>query len=237
MTIRDYRKKAAELNFEEVPIALSGEEPSLYSFVDLDAADTTLKLHLCELLFLRNFPATGGIVLIAEPEWFIRYFFENYKGDVRSPFRSESIKSAAKAILNREDHNLAIFGTCYMYGIIEFYCKRILGWEPDRYNFHDNAAHVKYRSMTLNEAFIKLKRGNTNLARSLNRIDKKVVELYQKLKIPEGGWIRYRMVDRLILARNTMLHGEGNYFSNKGHYMLLIYILFWLHEDKESIGT
>jgi hypothetical protein len=231
MTIRDYRKKAAQLNFEELPLALCGHEPSLYSFVDIDSASKDLKIHLCELMFNRNFPATGGIVLIAEPEWFIRHFFENYSGDIQSPLRSGSIKAAAKAILNSEDRNSALFATYFMFGIVEFYCKRLLGWEPDKYNFHDKAAHSTYRKMTLNDAFNKIKRGKTNLARSINRIDRAVVEQYSDLKISENDWIRYKMVDRLTLARNTMLHGEGNYFSSKGHYLLLIYILFWLHEN------
>lgn len=239
MTKDEYLAKIKTTGFEEFPYFVCGNEKRLREIVDFEQADLQLKIHLAEVVICRCFSATGGIYFPADAEWFIKEFLSFYKTDIPKPGLTCTIKEAIEMILSNAPFTKGVIGTTFMFGVIEFYAKHLLGYRPMQYDFFDKENHNKFRKMFIGDAINKLKRTNMEIAKSLCRIDKHSIERLKEVRIEEERGTIAKIADRLSLARNTMLHGENHSFYDKGEYLVMLYVLFYLHdvqleENKES---
>jgi hypothetical protein len=245
MNITQFNKVAAEQGYQHFPNVIFGGEKTLGSFVDFNITKPELKIHLAELIICRCFPATGGIPFFRDADWFIDNFLYIYKSDPVKPFITEAIREAIVMIRSEEDFTKGVIGTTFMFGVLEHYAKIKIGFKPSTFDFFDGENLRKFRNTFIGEAFTKLKKTNSGLAKSLNAIDKlnhKVVKEYNEhhswmdppARIEEKRFVKIKIADRLVLARNTMLHGESHSFYDKGKYLVMLYILFYLHESKGS---
>lgn len=230
MTTDEYRAKIESIGFEEFPYVISGNGKFLSEFVDFDKADLQLKIHIAEVVICRCFSATGGIYFPADSKWYITEFLRFYKNDIPKPWLTSAIKEAIEMILSNDTFTKGVIGTTFMFGVVEFYAKHFLGYRPMQFDFFDSESHSKFRNMFIGDAINKLKRTDTEIAKSLNRIDKFSIEQLKKVGIEEKRWTQSRIADRLSLSRNTMLHGENQSFYGKGEYLIMLYILFYLHD-------
>lgn len=123
-----------------------------------------------------------------------------------------------------------------MFGVIEYYAKHLLGFRPMEFNFFDsrNKEFVKKldpklkNDLTIKPAFEYLQKLRLPVSVALNEIDAFTSARLSERGIPSKGWTRYKVADRLNLARNPMLHGEMHSFYETGSYLLMLYILFYL---------
>jgi hypothetical protein len=234
MTIEEY-KTAAELNsFEEHPYGIYTHMKQLKHFVSFNSTDIELKIHLAKVILCRNFSPAGGYCVLSDHDWYIQQFLQNYESDPIRPWQTNIIKEAMQMILSEEISTKEIIGSTFMFGVVEFYAKYLLGWKPMEADFFDKKGHSLFREMTLSDAVNKLKKGDTELAFILKYIDKQSVGRLKEVMIEEKGWIIPRIADRLRVARNPMLHGENHNFSHIGKYLCMLYILFYLCDERAS---
>ena len=113
-------------------------------------------------------------------------------------------------------------------------CKISVGWQRNFYNFIDTDSHKPYREMYLNHAINKLKKTKSTLAEFLNRIDRYNIEMLKENFIEEDKFVKAKIADRLLLARNTMLHGEKHSFCNISKYLVMIYAIFHLYRLQDK---
>ena len=234
MTKDEYTDKIETIGFEEFPYFIVGHEKCLNEIVDFDRTDLQLKIHLAEVIICRCFSATGGIYFPADSKWFITNFLRFYKNDIPKPWLTSAIREAVEMILSEDAFTKGVIGTTFMFGIVEFYAKHLLGYRPMAFDFFDKDSHSKFRSMFIGDAINKLKRTNTEIAKSLNRIDKHCIERLKEVGIEEQRWTVAKISDRLTLSRNTMLHGENHNFYDKGEYLIMLYILFYLYDTTSN---
>lgn len=235
MTILDFKQKALKIGFEEQPKVNTGNEPSLESFVKFDDSDIDLKIYLAKLNLCRCFSPSGGIYWPNDSKWFISNSLRTFDTDLIKPQLTDAIKKVIAMIIGEDTFVEGIIGTTFMFGIIEFYAKSQLGWDPNQYDYCDDTNQKYYRTMYIGDAVNKIKKTNTELAKSLNEIDNYSIQFLKIFAIKEGRHIRARIADRLTLARNTMLHGERHTFYDKGEYLITLYFLFHFHELKKDI--
>lgn len=228
-TIADYTLAAAKIGFTEYPYHITGTEPSLESFVDYAQADIDLKQYLTRLILCRNFSPAGGYEVLTDHLWLIRSFLKEYKTDGLKPWWTPTIKEAMESVVSEDVFTGNLLGTTFLFGVIEFYAKSWLGWQPTEADFFDVAFHEKFREMSIGDALLKLKRMNLSVARDLNAIDKYSTQRLKEQSIQEVRWVIPRIADRLRIVRNTMLHGEQHGFYSMGRYLAVLYILFHLH--------
>ncbi len=233
MTTDDYIRKAEEIGFIEYPDFISGNEKKLKDFVDFETADLQLKIYLSEMIICRCFTTPAGIVFPSDSEWFISNFFLTYKTDLIKPWVTLAIKDAVDMILSDDTFSKNIIGTTFMFGIVEFYTKYLLGFHPLEIGFSDKERE-KYERMTIGPAIAKLKKTNTDIGRSLSRIDKHFINRLKEAGIEEGERVKYRLADRLSICRNTMLHGDNHSFYDKGELLTMLYILYFLYDTKRE---
>jgi hypothetical protein len=245
MTFEEYTDKITEIGFEEFPYIILGGEKNIGDIVDYDKASLELKIHLAKVTLCLCFSPTGGIYIPANCDWFISNFFQTYDKDVLKPWLTTAIKTASEMISS--DNFNGIIGTTFMFGVIEFYVKHKLGFRPNEYDFFDNNKKNYFRELnkdaksvrpelSLGKAFEFLQQKDFPISHSLNEIDKHNNERLQELGIEEKRWVKVKIADRLSLARNAMLHGEQHFFYDKGKYLVMLYILFHLNEQKENNG-
>jgi hypothetical protein len=235
MTIDDYIREAKGHEFIEFPGVIFGNETLLKDFVDFEKADLQLRIYLCEMIICRCFTTPAGIVFPADSEWFISNFFLTYKTDLIKPWVTSAIKDAVEMILSDDTFSKNIIGTTFMFGIVEFYTKHLLGYRPLEMDFFDER-HKEYRKMTIGKAITSLKESDTDIGKSLLRIDKHIENRLKETEIIERRWVKYKIADRLSIARNTMLHGEKHSFYDKGELLALLYILYFLYDTKKQIN-
>jgi len=233
MTIDDYKRKATEIGFIEFPDFILGDEKLLKDFVDFETADLQLKIYLTEMIICRCFTTPAGIIFPEDTEWFIANFFQTYEGDYIKPWITSPIKEAVNMILSDDTFSKNIIGTTFMFGVVEFYTKSLLGYRPVQIDFFSEE-HKKYGKITIREAVSKLKKTNTDIGRALSRIDKHFIQRLNEKGIQEQHWVKYRMADRLSIARNTMLHGENHSFYDKGELLVMLYILYFLYDTNNN---
>lgn len=229
----EYNAKIESMKFVEFPYMISGGEQKLEEILNFSEADLRLKIHVAEVILCRCYPSTGGIVFPADSKWFITSFLHYYKNDIPKPWLTPAIRGAMEMILSGDPFVKGIIGTTFMFGVIEFYAKHFLGYRPMEMDFFDKDGHSKFRDMFIGDTINKLKRTNTEIAKSLNCIDKHNIKRLKEVGIEEERWIKAKVSDRLSLARNTMLHDENHSFYDKGEYLIMIYILFYLHDIHE----
>lgn len=235
ITIDQYKELAIKSGFEEYPYVITGSEPSLKSFVDFANADIDLKIYLTKLILRRNFSPAGGYEVLTDHDWLLDCFLRGFETDLIKPWISSTIKEAMEMILHGDIFTKNIMATSFMFGVIEFYAKSLLGWKAYEADFFDRDFHKKYRELPIGQALNKLKKQNTSLAKDLSEIDKYAIDRLKERKIKEKRWVIATISDRLTIARNTMLHGENHSFHSIGKYLLSIYMLFHLHEVKKKM--
>jgi hypothetical protein len=233
MNIEEYQNKIKEIHFEEFPFVITGTEPLLSEIINYKEANLDLKIYLSELIICRCFPSSGGVYWPSYPEWFIQNFIEEFELDLIKPWITPSIKEAMQMILSGDTFGKGVIATTFMFGIVEFYAKYNLGFNPSITNYFDKK-HTSFREMSISEAIIKLKKTNTGIARSLNYIDKHNCRRIKELEIKEGGWTKAKIAERLLIARNPMIHGENHSFYDKAKYLVMLYILFHLYQLREQ---
>jgi hypothetical protein len=91
-------------------------------------------------------------------------------------------------------------------------------------------------AIILGKAFEFLQQKNFPISHSLNDIDKHWVQRLEDVCIEESNLVKSKIADRLSFARNFMLHGEQHFFYDAGQYLIMLYILFHLHEQQEING-
>ena len=244
MNIEDYCKKANIAGFEERPLCNTGFEVSLQEFIDFDNTDIELKLYLNNLIIRRSFYGTYT-AWYKDVEWFIRSFFKTYSLDIIKPELTETIKEAATMILSEEVFTKQIIGTTFMFGVIEFYIKYNLGFRPKQFDFfdfnkkqyikaYDKKFNPEINDISLSKALKFLQKQNLPISISLNEIDIHRKQKLESVGIESKRWTKYSISERISIARNSMLHGENHSFQSIGTYLLMIYILFHLHEQKSQ---
>ena len=235
-TIIDYGKVIDEVGFEEYPYVVTGQDKLLKDFIDYNETDLDLKIHLTKVIICRSFSSTGGIYWPDDVAWFIDNFFKNFEADLIKPWLSETIKEAIKMTTSGETFTKEIFGTTFMFGVVEFYAKYLVGWRPEKFDFFDKRSQDKFRKMYIGDTINKLKKTKTGIAKSLNEIDNHNTQRLKEVEIRGHRWTISKIADRLSLSRNTMLHGENHSFYDKGRYLIMLYILFHLHALKNKPG-
>lgn len=232
-TIENYKAKATSIGFEEYPYAICGGEPTLESFVDFDNADIDLKIYLCKVILCRNFSATGMYDVLSDHTWFIKCFLKNYEADLINTHLTDAIKESIKMILSEEPYSKNIIATSFMFGVLEFHVKHLLGWRPMTLDFFD-AAQKEFRRKSIGIALKELLKKDCELSEILNEIDNHNVNRLKETGInKERRWVYPRIADRISIARNTMLHGESYNFADKGKYLTMLYSLFYYSQLKK----
>lgn len=234
MTIQDYTSSAIEKGFDEHPFVIYGGITEMKDFVDYEDADIDLKIHLAKVILCRNFSPAGGYCVLSDHNWFIENFLKHFEADPVRPWLSDTIKESIEMILSEAIYTTQITGTTFMFGVVEFYAKYLLGWRPMEADFFDEETHGHFRRMSLSEAINKLKKGDNQLAKELHYVDRQSTNRLKEVLIEEKRWVAPRIADRLRMARNPMLHGENHSFSHIGKYLCMLYILFYLCGEKSA---
>lgn len=234
MTIEYYISKAKERGFEEHPYSIYGGITELKHFILYQKTDIDLKIHLAKIILCRNFSPAGGYCVLSDHNWFIEEFLKEYKADPVRPWLTDTLRESMEMILSDEVFTKQIIGCTFIFGVVEFYAKYLLGWRPLDADLFDKSAHGPYREMTLSVAINKLMKGGTELARILKYLDKQSVGRLKEVMIEEKRWVMPRIADRLRIARNPMLHGEHHNFTHIGKYLCMLYILFNLIDQKKN---
>lgn len=235
MTVEEYKVIAKENRYEEHPYGIFAGQTELKHFINFNEASLDLKTHMAKVILCRNFSPAGGYCVLSDQDWFIEQFIKEFTTDPIRPWLATPIKDSIKMILSNDTFSNEIIGATFMFGVVEFYAKHLLGWRPMEADFFDDKYHSSYREMTLSTAINKLKKGKTYLAETLNYIDKQSINRLKELMIEEKRWVNAKIADRLRIARNPMLHGENHSFSYIGRYLCLLYILFYLNDEKKNI--
>lgn len=240
MTIEDYKKAIAVNGFDEYPSLYSGRH-LLCKFINYDDADNDLLIYLNVLILCRSYYGTYT-AYFDDVKWFLNKFFKSQQTDIVKPHLTGTIKCAADMILNGDQFTQGIIGTVFMFGILEYYAKNKLGFNPMDYNFFDRKGKQEYirnlqvknkkADLTIKSAFDQLKKTDLPIAAALDEIDEFTSTGLMNAGIHSYGWIVYPIADRLSLARNPMLHGESHSFYNVGSYLLMLYTLFHLYDRK-----
>lgn len=228
MNIAAYHKTISETGFVEFPDSLSGDTMLVEKVIDYKSCDLELKTYLAEMILKRCFTPTHNC-LDNDIDWFINGFQKDFQADLVEPWRTATIKKAIEMIMSDNIFTHGTIATTYMFGVIEFYAKCLLGWRSNGSDFFDVEYHKKFREMHIHTAIHKLKKIKSPLADSLNRIDRYNIELLKERGIDETRFVKARIGERLLLARNTMLHGEKHNFFDISHYLVMLYALFHLH--------
>ncbi len=229
MDINEYKIKAKSAGYQEQLTYIVASETTLSSFLKYEDLGNDLKVHLVKVMLSRHFPATGGLSLPADIDWFIGGFLHEFKGDLVKPWISTAINKALIMIISEDTFGKGIVGTTFMFGVVEFYIKYRLGYRPEQYDDFDTEYHKPFRNMFLGAALNKLKKSNSALAKDINFIDKYNASALKKAKIKEQRFTRAKMADRLTLARNAMVHGETHTYYSTGKYIAMIYLLLHFH--------
>ncbi|NOT50082.1 MAG: hypothetical protein HOP10_02250 [Chitinophagaceae bacterium] len=231
MNIAEYKELAELKKFQEHPYIIYAGQTELRHFMDYTNSNLEVKRHLAKIILCRNFSPAGGYQVMSDHKWFISEFLKEYKEDPIRPWLTESVKLSIEMILDKEHFVKHAIGATYMFGVVEFYAKYLLGWRPSITNFHDETFNKLYRDMQIWDAINRLRKIDTELGRAINQIDKQSVGRLKEVGIVERTGVRPRIADRLYEARNPMVHGENHSFSHAGTYLAMIYILFYLHHD------
>ncbi|MET6999381.1 hypothetical protein [Chitinophaga defluvii] len=243
MTLAEYQTCIKANGFIEEPIAVWGGMVKLEEFVNYEAAEVDLKIYLTEMVLKRNFSPVDGHMVLTEQFWLLEQFLEFYKEDHIRPWLTDTIREAMSLIGSKEIFTKCIFGTTFMFGVIEFHAKYLLGWRPLEQDVFNNKYHGLYRGMPIGQAINKLKKTKLQVAGNLIRIDKYATayvknanhrrsELGQK-EIKLERWTMPKIAERLTFYRNAMLHGESHGHYSVGVYLCMLYILFHLCDEKE----
>lgn len=233
MTVQQYKDEVAKNHFVEFPYFIGGNAQQLSDFVVFDLADYDLKIHLAKVILCRCFSPTGGIYFPFDADWFISNFLKTYERDLTKPWITSAIKMAADMIMSDDTFDKGVIATTFMFGIIEYYAKHKLGFKPLDFDPFDTDNLSKFRNTFIGDAISKLKKTKTAIGKSLTDIDKHNIARLKEFGITEQRFTKARIADRLTLARNTMLHGENHSFYDTGKYLLMLYILFHIHEEQE----
>lgn len=242
MTIAEYRNCIETNGFIEEPIAIWGGMVKLEDFVNYSEADIDLKIHLTEMVLKRNFSPVDGHMVLMEQFWLSEQFLKSYKEDYVRPWLTDTIREAMTMIGSREIFTKYIIGTTFMFGVIEFHAKYLLGWRPMEHDVFDNIHHDAYRKMAIGPAITKLRKTKFPVAKSLGKIDKYATEYIREAnhrravsgqkKIVIGRWTMPNVAERLAFYRNAMLHGESHSNYSVGVYLCILYMLFHLCDEK-----
>jgi hypothetical protein len=247
-SIQEYLELIQKNKFDEFPISLNGDERPMSTFISLDRANPDLKIHLCKVIIKRCFSATSGdLIFPADYFWYTNHFFSSYTVDIARPWLSEAITESYNMLLADKPFSKGIIATTFLFGIIEFYVKHELGFRPLEFDFFDDQKREyfqKYfpnksktpKELSLGQAFKILLKKQCSLVDDLRELEEHCVRRCEQLSIlPSGRWVFPRFTERLTLFRNAMLHGEKHSFYSVGHFLVMLYCLFHLHTEKESI--
>jgi len=233
----DYLQRSSEIGFDEHPHVITGTESSLEGFIDFEVVDLDTKLHIVKIVLCRNFSPAGGYEVLTDHIWLIREFLRLYDGDIIRPWCTTAIKKSLLMALDDDIFSNSAPAANYLFGIVEYNAKILLGWKPFEMDFFDDEYHRPFREMSLGQAIIRLKKTNSLLAKVLNYIDsfckQRMKEFYEIWGPAPGRLIKstpMSMSDRLMQARNAMLHGEEYSFSDMSRYLSVLYILFHYYQ-------
>jgi hypothetical protein len=233
-TVAEFRLLVQNSGFTEYPYILMGDELEVASMVNYENADLDLRIYLTRLVLCRNFSAAGGYEVLTDHCWLLRSFLSDYDSDAIKPWLTPTVREAIECVVSEEVFTRNLLGTTFLFGVLEFYAKYLLGWRPNEVDFFDKKANRQFREMFLPDAIIRLKKSPYPLAVDLNAIDKHSTTRLKERGIPEVRWVKSKIADRLGLVRNAMLHGEEHSFYGVGRYLAVLYILFHWHTVKAN---
>jgi len=245
MTIDNYKQAISENKFREYPSRNDGTE-LLSRFLKFEDLDNDLLIYLNTLILCRSFYGTYT-AYFGDVKWFLEGFFKNQEKDLVKPHLTGTIKVAADMILNGDTFTHSIIGTTFMFGVIEFYAKSKLGFNPMDFDFFNRKGKQQYIKnlnvrnknvdLTIKSAFEQLKVSDLPIAMALDEIDDFTTTGLLNAGIPSYRWHVHTVADRLHLARNPMLHGESHSFYSIGSYLLMLYTLLHLYDRRELMLT
>ena len=141
MNIDNYNEIIENNGFNEFPSVIGADTVLLDSFVDYSKADLDLRIHLATVILNRNFSSADGNMVLTDQFWLVNNFLQSYQKDHIRPWLTETIREAMTMIVVDHGYTQNKIGTTFMFGIIEFYAKYLLGWRPLSVNFFDNDYH------------------------------------------------------------------------------------------------
>jgi hypothetical protein len=240
MDIQAYKKIVDDTDLREYPDYNTGTE-LLSDFIPYEEITPELKLYLCKLILCRSFYGTYT-AWYDDVTWYIRGFFSAYQQDYVKPWLSETIKEVAMMIISEQTFTKGVIGTTFMFGVLEFYAKYKLGFRPLEFDFFDKRKKEYVRQLdpklkndlSIKPAFVYLQKTNQAIAGDLNDIDRFTIQRLTGKGIPADRWTPHAIADRINLARNPMLHGETHTFYQTGAYLVMLYILFHLNDERQA---
>lgn len=246
MTLSEYKDEIIKRNFEEYPYAVNFYKP-LDAFINFSEADLDLRVYLCKLILSINFSAVGGYqVYPRDLDWFLNGFRASFHEDYAKPWLAGTVKRAIEQIMEGNVFTDGIIATTFMFTVIEFYAKYILGYRPWEYNPSDPEQHAYIKAyyppdksvpkrLYLTTAFNCLQERASHFQISiwLNETDYQTGQLLLRYHSDLNAIKNYKVADRLREGRNTMLHGTQHSSYNMGKYLLMLYSLF--HYQQEVI--
>lgn len=236
-TVAEFRSLTKKSRFIEYPYVITGDELDVAAMVDYENADLGLRIYLARLVLCRNFSACGGYEVLTDHYWLIRSFLSDYNQDTIKPWLTPTIREAIECWISEAVFTRNLLGTTFLFGVLEFHAKYLLGWRPAEADFFDKEANGQFREMFLPGALIRLKKSSHPLAVDLNAIDEHSTTRLKERGINEVRWVKAKISDGLGLIRNTMLHGEEHSFYGVGRYLAVLYILFHWHTVKANMAS
>lgn len=226
MNLGEYESIAQQNGFDEYPTSLHNGIILMESFINYDVCENELKIHLVTVSLNRNFSVTDGHEVLTDQYWLLQNFLKSYKKDLIRPWLSQPIKEAIEMIIGHDHFSKYIIGTTFMFGIMEFYAKYMIGYRPDEANTFDETFHKPWKEMSIGQAINKLKKSKLDVARYLNRIDNLSLARLKAINLEAKHWTQPTIAARLTIYRNFMLHGQSHSHYSIGKYLSLLYMLF-----------
>lgn len=235
ITLDDYRSVAQEYGYSEELTYVAANLPELGKFLDFNMLTLDVKVHLAKVVICRHFEATGGVVLTDDVNWFIDGMRGEFREHLIQPWLTSAVDTAFKLIINHDNLGEVVVGTTFMFGVVEHYAKYRLGYRAEGPTSSTRADIERFRTMTIESAFGRLRKQTYPIALDISFIDKYHISDLKEAGIKESDRVHARMERRLAIARNSMVHGESHNHYHMGLYTMMIYALFHYHGLRDGV--
>jgi hypothetical protein len=247
MNVTEYKQAAENVGFIEYPKSLDkNAEIQLESFVSYKDSSIDLKIYIAEMLTCRCFATSWGIRMYENIKWFIGNFLNELDREPFRPWMTNTVRYAIDIVYRNVPAEVPV-GTLFMFSVIEYSTKHVLGYRPKEFNIHEKEGEIaslayfkKYEPrrnpehhITLYPAFKQLMLQDLPLSHSLQRINGDTLE-YLRLLHSTNEY--QSIIERLAKHRNDMAHGTRQSYYAIGAYLVMLYTLFYFHYSTPSDG-
>lgn len=235
MTFAEYQKLAIDNKFDEFPKILYAGMCRLQDFASFEEADIDLRIHLIKVALCRNFSPLGTHEVLDDHIWLLKEFLKEVDQDLIRPWSTSLIRTALVDAQSDDQFVKGVMAANTLFGIIETNARFLLQDEGSKeyydYKFQETAP------IGIGNAITKLKKSKKEIGRVLSEIDKRNIERLKEMGFSEMEMKNTRIADRLINARNPMLHGENHSYYFMCRYLSMIYMLFHFCKKKSKLSV